>query len=339
MVRPKTAHQQVDLNDLSTQDRQALERAASILGKPLTNLVQDNWHHVVSTADICNVNLQLDALADSSLQGQSNQSEHASADHLHARHTPLETSPLLDLPLGFFGGNLYENLVLQDDVNWVNPSDGGTELQFHYPVGMLPTAVRDELQHIWAEVPHSNPSRVEVGDAELTNSRDTSRGILQQMNMPTALDSMTPPDQVICSFSDVSAESGDDGSLLEDEEPFSASAAPQDPTSLNLLGSSLSSTASEWLILDRVHTENSSREVPPTNTTIQDSFQWISCDPRGPMSSHRRQRRGRFQDQKLREQTGSTRKLMACVRCRMQKIRVSIQPQHTNNILTDHSSP
>lgn len=330
MVRPKPTHQQVDrnVNDLSPQDRQALERAASIFGKPLVDLVQDNWHHVVSTTDVCTMNPLPDVLADFSLQGPSGESEQVLADHLQTpSNAPLDTSPLLDLPPVFFGGNPYE-----DPVNWADPSNGGTELTFHHSVGMLPTAVRDELQHTWAEVPCPNPNPPEAGDAELTNSRDITIQFSQQTDMPTALDSVTLRDQGLYSVSDFSAESCDDGSLLGDEEPLSASAAAQDPTSLNLLGSSLSSTASEWLILDRVQTENNSREVPPINTTGQDSFQWISCDPRGSLSSHRRQRRGPFQNQRLREETGNTRKLKACVRCRMQKIRCVINDSDPSGV-------
>jgi hypothetical protein len=66
--------------------------------------------------------------ADISLQGPSGESEQASEDHLQTpSNAPLDTSPLLDLPPVFFGGD-------QDIVNWADPSDGGTDLAFHHPV-------------------------------------------------------------------------------------------------------------------------------------------------------------------------------------------------------------
>ena len=60
--------------------------------------------------------------------------------------------------------------------------------------------------------------------------------------------------------------------------------------------------------------------------SVEHGFELISYIPNKtpkPTSVSRPQRRGGFRDQRRREETAETRKLKACVRCRMQKIRVS----------------
>jgi hypothetical protein len=62
------------------------------------------------------------------------------------------------------------------------------------------------------------------------------------------------------------------------------------------------------------------------DSSNRESIQWVSTDASGrELELQRPQRRGPFQDQHLRYETSNTRKLKACVRCRMQKIRVSAQ--------------
>ena len=53
-----------------------------------------------------------------------------------------------------------------------------------------------------------------------------------------------------------------------------------------------------------------------------DAIRFISVDPVQPQGLARPQRRGPFQDRERQEETSRTRGLKACVRCRMQKIRV-----------------
>jgi hypothetical protein len=53
-----------------------------------------------------------------------------------------------------------------------------------------------------------------------------------------------------------------------------------------------------------------------------DALRFVSVDPLQPQATSRPQRRGPFQDPERQEETGRTRGLKACVRCRMQKIRV-----------------
>ncbi len=54
-----------------------------------------------------------------------------------------------------------------------------------------------------------------------------------------------------------------------------------------------------------------------------DALRFIPVDPIQPQAISRPQKRGPFQDRERQEETSRTRGLKACVRCRMQKIRVS----------------
>lgn len=76
---------------------------------------------------------------------------------------------------------------------------------------------------------------------------------------------------------------------------------------------------SEWSMIELAN---------PQETFVLDksnpkSVTWVPADSTGKELSPRK-KRGPFQDPQLREQTSDTRKLKACVRCRMQKIRVSV---------------
>jgi hypothetical protein len=69
------------------------------------------------------------------------------------------------------------------------------------------------------------------------------------------------------------------------------------------------------------------------NKSNPESIQWVSADPSGKeLQSQKPQRRGPFQNQQLRDETSNTRKLKACVRCRMQKIRCQIDSNDPGGI-------
>jgi hypothetical protein len=87
--------------------------------------------------------------------------------------------------------------------------------------------------------------------------------------------------------------------------------------------SSATTTQSDWTLLEKPH-QNFEQTFLLDNSNSK-SIKWVSGDSNATeLSLQKPQRRGPFMDQQLREETSSTRKLKACVRCRMQKIRVSI---------------
>jgi hypothetical protein len=75
----------------------------------------------------------------------------------------------------------------------------------------------------------------------------------------------------------------------------------------------------EWSVIELAK----SHEYFEGDKATPKSVTWVSADSTGKELSPKK-KRGPFQDPQLREQTSDTRKLKACVRCRMQKIRVSI---------------
>jgi hypothetical protein len=101
--------------------------------------------------------------------------------------------------------------------------------------------------------------------------------------------------------------------------------------------SSATTTQSDWTLLEKPH-ENFEKTFLLDNSNSK-SVKWVSEDSNGKeLSSQKPQRRGPFMDQQQREETSSTRKLKACVRCRMQKIRVSIPHLTTLNTKFDQYS-
>jgi hypothetical protein len=99
---------------------------------------------------------------------------------------------------------------------------------------------------------------------------------------------------------------------------------PQVSDSGSQVISAPSTTQSDWTMLEKPH-KNFEKTFLLENSNSK-SIKWISEDSNvgKELSLQKPQRRGPFMDQQLREETSSTRKLKACVRCRMQKIRVSI---------------
>jgi hypothetical protein len=101
--------------------------------------------------------------------------------------------------------------------------------------------------------------------------------------------------------------------------------------------SSATMTQSDWTLLEKPH-DNFEKTFLLDNSDSK-SIKWVSEDSNlKELPSQKPQRRGPFMDQQLREETSSTRKLKACVRCRMQKIRVSIRRSTVLNTKFDQYS-
>jgi hypothetical protein len=111
---------------------------------------------------------------------------------------------------------------------------------------------------------------------------------------------------------------------------------PQFSDSGSQVISSATTTQSDWTLLGKPH-ENFEKTFLLDNSNSK-SIKWVSEDSNGKEpSSQKPQRRGPL-DPQQREETSSTRKLKACVRCRMQKIRVSIPHLTTLNTKFDQYS-
>jgi len=87
--------------------------------------------------------------------------------------------------------------------------------------------------------------------------------------------------------------------------------------------SSVKTTRPEWSLIEALSPKDSDERDLIGHNSASRSVKWMTGDSSGERNSPQKpQRRGPFLNQQLRKQTSSTRKLKACVRCRMQKIRV-----------------
>lgn len=122
----------------------------------------------------------------------------------------------------------------------------------------------------------------------------------------------------------------DEGYLSESAQSSELLHSPEENPSEDLNRISIDSTGSSWCIVD-------TEPEPPTNAdtaTVPVSpsgkaLIWVNENPgqvcpRDKTQAQPRQQklRGKFEDEELRKETGQTRHTMACIRCRMQKIRV-----------------
>lgn len=81
---------------------------------------------------------------------------------------------------------------------------------------------------------------------------------------------------------------------------------------------------SDWTVLSYPGGHQQLGEA--TEVGKEDELQIIAVDPLQRPAQPRQQRRKAYDDPERQEDTGKTRSLKACVRCRMQKIRVSVIP-------------
>jgi hypothetical protein len=96
------------------------------------------------------------------------------------------------------------------------------------------------------------------------------------------------------------------------------------------LSSSAGTTNSDWSLIELAQEDDRSKVSLRSSKSKADFAQWMVVDPGSQEIAERKPtRRGPFQDKQLQEETSETRKRKACVRCRMQKIRVR----------TEHSTP
>jgi len=109
----------------------------------------------------------------------------------------------------------------------------------------------------------------------------------------------------------------DDSAQALGSEQWEKIEAPGPSNIEGQLSTSVGTSSSEWTLL----------EIPPTHEPVEESagpssFEWMPAGSDTTTSVSKPQRRGPFRDKQLRQETSNTRKLKACVRCKMQKIRV-----------------
>ncbi|KAK2772710.1 hypothetical protein FQN53_004457 [Emmonsiellopsis sp. PD_33] len=324
MVRQRHIRQETDLASLSAEDYQALERTASLFDIPISELLTrtSNDTAIPSTKD-----LQFDSQVGSSSQTLPSQNGSSSSDSNQARST-LPEEPFYILPhsasssLGFPYGDLGFNGPFSMDAQ--TPCGQGDLLDtsnFRVPFPTQPslqqTPTMQTALNSWEignRTPTFHTDHSGIGYSQSANDVEiTTKGMQSTFQPSNAVGILQSPNEGFSNSSDhpLTTESEVNGHLRSAEDV---------EVSQVLFGTSVDSSSSGWSLIEPPQEENGLSETIPTSPSNH-SFQWVPCNPRQAQSQSGRRSRGPFQDRQLREQTGNVRKLKACVRCRMQKIR------------------
>ena len=296
----KRSRTSLDMGGLSPDDRRALERAAKILNRPLSELCEDNAQHT-SVGPRTTV---VDPLP--------------GGDTVYAGTQPWLLNHWQDA-----------------DVPWQHDfSVSGMDKQISQPNGLLNTmglmfdGTEDNVYQ-WSE-------RNDQGTPSNLLNRGSTPSVDNQswFSVPTEYLTQAYQEHEINAGTGAGTSSARTGmpSKSSAQEANTVDASDSDVVELgwvdlktpqhSRLGSMGEVTTSEWSMIELANRQESfhADEVNPKCMT------WVPADSTGKELSPKK-KRGPFQDPQLREQTSDTRKLKACVRCRMQKIRVSITQQ------------
>lgn len=319
--------------DLSPDDRQAFERVARILNKPLAQIYEDNQQHtnVRQNGTVLDPRQEEDAMYAGqqtwlpTTQWQENgwQPDFGGGG-MHNLHTNGLSAPSSGSMFEEENGDSLfqwpehtsQGPVAQTGGGGNTTPDGSNNWSFSVPTEFLPR-VDHEDRMIGDIGPRSSSTGVtQAIKASTSLSRDdrlTSNGTFPRQDQD-AIDGPSTPSRALF-----------DSEVIEpgwvDVKPSQDSGYGSQPTS------SEDAATSEWSMIESTKTHNSFLLDNPNLKSVK----WVSPDSTGKELSPRK-KRGPFQDQHLREETSDTRKLKACVRCRMQKIRCCPNPNDPSGI-------
>jgi hypothetical protein len=318
MIDEQPSKRSRSLMDLSPDDRQAFERVARILNKPLSQLYEDNSQHT---------NVHQDGTVLDPRQGE---------DAMYVgQQTWLPTTQWQENWQQDFGGSGMQNphtngLSALSSGTMFEEENGDSLLQWpeHTNQGSVAQNTTPDGSHNWFSGPTELLTRIDhenrmMGDNG-TNSSPT--GVTQAINASPVLsrdDRLTSngafprQDQDARDGPSTPSRALFEGEMVEpgwvDVKASQDSGFESQPTS------SEDAATSEWSLIESTKTHNSFVLDIPSPKSVK----WVPSDSTGKELLPRK-KRGPFQDRQLREETSDTRKLKACVRCRMQKIRVSV---------------
>ncbi|KAN0095460.1 hypothetical protein V8E51_016171 [Hyaloscypha variabilis] len=285
---PKRSRPPLDMSHLSPDERQILERAAELLNRSLSELCENNI-------------------------------QHTSVGPRSAGADPVPG-----------GGIIYE-----DPQPWISPNHwqdadspwhhdfntSGIDKQSSHPngqpdpAGLMFSEVEDSVYQ-WPDQNSQGPSvhLVNGGNTAPTDNQtwfsvptEYSTQAYHQDGMSDGTRPGTGSDKLRVEgvFNEPS---GQDGNIPGPSE--------SDVVELGWVDLKAPQQSPEWSVIELAK----SHEYFEGDKATPKSVTWVSADSTGKELSPKK-KRGPFQDPQLREQTSDTRKLKACVRCRMQKIR------------------
>ena len=318
MIDEQPSKRSRSLMDLSPDDREAFERVARILNKPLSQLYGDNPQHtnVRQNGTVLDPRQGEDAMYAGqqtwvpTTQWQENgwQPDFGGGGMLNS-HTNGLSAPS--------SGSIFEEENGDTLFQWPEHISQGSVAQ----IGGGETTAPDGSSN-WLTVPTFDHEDKMIGDSGTSSS---STGVTQAINASPVLsrdDQFTSNATYPRQDQDATDGPSTPSRALFDSEVVEPGwvdvKASQDSGFESQPISSEEAATSEWSLVESTKTQNSFL----FDNSNPKSVKWVSSDSTGKELSPRK-KRGPFQDQHLREETSDTRKLKACVRCRMQKIRVS----------------
>jgi len=300
----------IDIHTLSSSDRQALERTAALLNKSVSQLLEapvEQGPHPYTAGGTPPV--PIPRPSHGSLDtgpSLANPQFWATASRYMHPDEPQVVSPLSSpaRPSQGSRSTISELETLSLEL-WQDPGvslNRGTGNSF-LPPGQLASGT-------------SSFQQLTMGECQIVDTVPTNRIQLEHLSGPYLGDS-TEANELFDSSPDTSSEgSENENNLLDAQAWENLPFAPVDQ-----FATSAGSNGSDYIWIEECEESQETQPKAQVDALNAVASQWI----RGDNNPKARQKsRGPFQDQHLRTETSNTRKLKACVRCRMQKVRVRV---------------
>jgi hypothetical protein len=368
MDRPpsKKPRSHIDTSHLSLADRQAFERVASILNKPLSELYEDNPHNksmgtrrtvdIPRVGDVAHTELQSWAVPTTQWEAMNswqqgigggeiddyvsvnpNRPWTGPSEAILTKESPIDlafnqwTDTISQTPAMRIGSRghsgdsgILDQVGLRRSPSWSHEATAeepwvGVPTDFLTQTSLQDKVIDDTelatlLQSTGGERSANSSAVGTQDDRSALNAHCSRQGVDLIDRTSSRLSSSTSSDLL---------DGDENGALFEQE--WEDLEMPQGSGSGSQLASSAETTISGWSLIELTKAHDCFEKTSHLDNSNSKFVKWIPADSSSKEpSSQRPQRRGPFQDQQLREETSSTRKLKACVRCRMQKIRVSV---------------
>lgn len=344
--RPRPATR-TDLSQFSTDDRNAFLRVASIVNKPVSELLMDASQDRNTTTrapmDIPRPNDGATLQQDMPQNWQPGMTEGELESYIPFVPGPwnqLDDSLRADDPFNAYSYGLGTETFGQ--ASHGNIADQGYSENFELFEPLDLHSWPHSTASTWAGRLASPKSQLKKGtDVQSLPSTQRSQSANQltagtqgyplEMERPSLGHAVDASDEISSDFlfsssEDLPDSDGSDPHLGSDEWE---DLHHQDSGTSTQLASSADTINSSWSLIGMAWEHDTFDKKSLKTGNSKPNLQWI--DPTSKQNSSRK-RRGPFQDKQLQEETSETRKRKACVRCRQQKTRCLVNPNDPNGV-------
>jgi len=305
-----------NLDALTPEDRQACERVARILQHPISEW---NWPTLTPSSDI-----QWTTTASQPSSVTASTALNPWPD-LRREIRPFEDGNILrfedsNAPSGGFAGEYRPRIDSShhgfSELRGGHMSEWGAEPHVHNLYGAVDFPM-SQLRNLSNTTDASGDSDIRV----MTGQSFDSLAAPDHMDRGHHID--YPGHLVDSTLANMSDNNSDQTGPLSTDDTYWLSDQQDCQDSYSRFNRPPSNDSSSWTFVEE-NQEQEYEEVPKELEIV--AVQWIANQPLTQDSAPSRQQRRRrsFQNQHLREETGKTRQLKACVRCKMQKVRCQL---------------